>query len=33
LKEGTNEEKQDKGVRHQKMIWRIDWEESEDVGD
>ena len=28
LQEGANEEKQEKGVRHKKMIWRIDWEGS-----
>ena len=28
LQEGANEEKQDKGVRHDAMIWCIDWEGS-----
>ena len=32
LQKGANEENQEKGVRHKKMIWRIDWEESEDAG-
>lgn len=25
LQEGANEEKQEKGVRHNAMIWCIDW--------
>ena len=28
MQEGANEEKQDKGVRHDAMIWCIDWEGS-----
>jgi len=28
LQEGANEEKQEKGVRHDAMIWCIDWEGS-----
>ena len=28
MQKGANEEKQEKGVRHIKMIWRIDWEGS-----
>jgi hypothetical protein len=28
MQKGANEEKQEKGVRHKKMIWRIDWEGS-----
>ena len=28
LQEGANEEKQENGVRHEKMIRRIDWEGS-----
>jgi hypothetical protein len=32
LQEGTNEEKQEKGVRHKAMLMTIDMEESEDAG-
>jgi hypothetical protein len=32
LQKGANEENQDKGVRHKKMLRSIDWEESEDAG-
>ena len=28
LQEGANEEKEEKGARHKRMIWRIDWEGS-----
>lgn len=28
LQKGANEENQEKGVRHKKMIWPIDWEGS-----